>query len=124
VVSCPRPYIYGVRSLIGSSSSEPKLVHAQCLKLYSDSSLNVTDALRTNIGLQGLPYEIDTIIGHRLHNGSVEFHVRWLGFDDAENTWEPFASLFRDAAATVRAYVADLSAADSAMLSAAEPQLR
>lgn len=35
-------------------------------------------------------YEVERILDHRLTtNGKTEYLVRWKGYDDSENTWEP-----------------------------------
>lgn len=32
---------------------------------------------------------METIIRRRIFNGRVEYYLKWKGFTDAENTWEP-----------------------------------
>jgi hypothetical protein len=39
---------------------------------------------------------VEDIVGHRgarHRRGSMQFHVKWLGYPDSENTWEPYANL-------------------------------
>ncbi|KAK3111555.1 hypothetical protein LTR53_013083, partial [Teratosphaeriaceae sp. CCFEE 6253] len=34
-------------------------------------------------------YEVERILDDGLINGQRHYHVKWKGFDDTENTWEP-----------------------------------
>jgi hypothetical protein len=38
-------------------------------------------------------YEVDAILTHRVRRGKVLYLVKWKGYDDTENTWEPVESL-------------------------------
>ena len=42
-------------------------------------------------------YEIDKLIDRKTVNGQDFYLVRWLGYDEDEDTWEPRTSLERDA---------------------------
>ena len=37
-----------------------------------------------------LEYEVEAIVGERNENGSTQYLVKWLGYDEDENTWEPY----------------------------------
>ena len=42
--------------------------------------------------LDNLPedvYEVEDVIGHRRYRGRVEYKIRWKGFSDKDDTWEP-----------------------------------
>jgi len=51
--------------------------------------------VRINTSQQASPefeqgeYEVEDILNQRIHNGRIEYLVKWKGYDDAENTWEP-----------------------------------
>lgn len=40
-------------------------------------------------------YFVDDIVGRRERKGKPEYMVKWKGYDQSENTWEPVAHLQR-----------------------------
>lgn len=38
------------------------------------------------------PFNIETIIGKRIHNKRVEWLIKWEGYDNDHNSWEPISS--------------------------------
>ncbi|POM68944.1 Hypothetical protein PHPALM_14828 [Phytophthora palmivora] len=82
-------------------------VHGSRLKHYSDATLDVTEELRQHIGNQGIVLGVRAIVQHRYHELAAEWqlYVAWRGLEDSENSWEPFASIYADVPALVRAYV-------------------
>ena len=38
-------------------------------------------------------YEVERIVDHRTESGVTLFRVHWLGYDDADDTWEPQKNL-------------------------------
>jgi len=38
-------------------------------------------------------YEVESILGKRLHYGKIKYLVKWKGYPDSENQWEPLANL-------------------------------
>jgi hypothetical protein len=41
----------------------------------------------------GPEYTVEAIIGHRKRQNKMEYKVKWEGYPDYENTWEPVANL-------------------------------
>jgi hypothetical protein len=41
-------------------------------------------------------YHVEDVIGHRLQDDEIFYLVRWEGFPDSENTWEPLEKLITD----------------------------
>ena len=41
-------------------------------------------------------FQIEKILGERSKKGHKEYHIKWVGYDDNENTWEPEANLIED----------------------------
>lgn len=50
-------------------------------------------------------YEINYIKDHRDHNGQRQYLVYWVGYSDADASWEFESSLLEDAPAAVKAYL-------------------
>jgi len=54
-------------------------------------------------------HEVQEIVAHRHVDGNIEYRIRWVGFDVADDTWEPRANLLGDVARLmVEQYTADI----------------
>jgi hypothetical protein len=38
-------------------------------------------------------FEVEKVLNSRLHRRKVQYLVKWVGYDDSENTWEPARNL-------------------------------
>jgi len=38
-------------------------------------------------------YEVEKILGKRKRQGGVEYLIKWAGYDNSQNTWEPEENL-------------------------------
>ena len=85
------------------------LRHAQMLKPYDDKELDVSTQLREQLQHDdGTSFKVQHIVSWRKqHRQQVELLVRWLGFDEATDSWQPFAGLAEDVPDIVRAYCVD-----------------
>ena len=117
ITAAPRPYIFVVTPLVGSCTAT-RTVHASRLKFYAHASLNVTEALLDNVAAQYKTFEVEAISQHRIRASTAEVLVKWLGFNETEGTWEPFATIQADVPAIAGAYLASLPPATAAKLRA------
>ena len=46
-----------------------------------------------NIEVDDEEYEVEKIIKKRIRNGKIEYLIKWSGYDDKDNTWEPVTNL-------------------------------
>jgi len=89
-------YIYEVQDLLTEQHS---LVHANRLKLYSDSHLNVTEELKDSIDHNNPRLNTVTkLLDLRFNQQSEQYEVQaqWRGFSYEEPTWEPFKIMQED----------------------------
>jgi hypothetical protein len=100
-------HVFDIQSLVDAADN--KTVHAQFLKLYADSSLEVTPQLVAFAAHSTGGNVIDTIIDHRQLHGQHEFLVQWKGEDAADATWEPAVHIYSDAPSVVKRYIKFIS---------------
>lgn len=41
----------------------------------------------------GVEFEVERVVGHRDVRGSRQYLVKWKGYGEFENSWEPAANL-------------------------------
>ncbi|KIW16430.1 hypothetical protein PV08_06482 [Exophiala spinifera] len=59
-------------------------------------------------------YVVEGIQGHRTRKGIVEYLIKWVGYDEAENTWEPQENLLPHARKVLQDYHDTIGGAPSA----------
>ena len=50
-------------------------------------------------------WEVESVIGRRVHRGRVEYLIRWKGCKEEDNTWEPTANLCDTASECCSCYI-------------------
>jgi hypothetical protein len=53
-------------------------------------------------------FEVEKIVGWRTEKNSIAFEVKWLGYENEDNTYEPFETLSHDVPAMVKDYLQSL----------------
>lgn len=98
VVTAEQKHVYSVQNIF---SGQVRDVHVARLRFYSDSELEITSGLKDvfqHSYTQGV-FEMEALINiGEAHDGSgYNIRVRWAGFGEDEDTWEPLKTLWDDA---------------------------
>lgn len=96
VVKAVSDLVYECEDLVNGDIQE---VHANRLKLYCDSTLNVSQDLLDTIDHNEVHYNIvEHLLDLRFNadTGIYEIQVQWRGFEEEEPTWEPVNVLQED----------------------------
>lgn len=46
-------------------------------------------SVKSKTDLEEEEYVVEKVVGKRIKDGSVQYRLKWKGYSDAENTWEP-----------------------------------
>lgn len=93
-------------------SGKRKTVHCTRIKYYHDASLGVTEELKSHLQYQGSTlFVIARLLELREVRGQVQVVVKWMGFDEGENTWEPVTTILEDAPDLLREFLEITSSA-------------
>ena len=99
VVDSDNSHVYKVRLLDGSNLE--MIVHASRLQFYHEADLNVTADLVARAKKFRL-FEVEEIRSLSMRDGGFWCVVKWLGFEEEDNTEEPLANLYKDVPALVK----------------------
>jgi Chromo (CHRromatin Organisation MOdifier) domain len=104
-------YVYIIQHLI---TNETREVHCTRLRFYHDASLEITEEIQSHINTQGMIYHVNSIVGVRYNpsNKKWEVLVKWQGFQNIEDTWEPFVPILEDVPEKVIEYLQKYSEED------------
>jgi hypothetical protein len=97
-------WVYEVEDLI---TQKKEKVHAERLKFYSESDLEVTEELRNQIAHNDEKFEIDEILDIKYEEqyGRYMILIRWKNFGDDENTWEFIDEVWETTREVVKNYL-------------------
>ena len=93
IVDCVSDHIFVIENLITFDRFE---CHAQRLRFYCDSALNVTQHLRDQIAFDDSGYEVENILDTRLFGKIWKLLIRWRGLSADYDSWESLSSLKKD----------------------------
>ena len=83
-------YVFDVADII---TQETRTVHGERMKLYADSSLDITEAIKLQKSFDDESFIIEKILDVK----DDKCLIKWLGFTDVENSWEPMHVILSDA---------------------------
>eukprot|EP00924_Labyrinthula_sp_SR-Ha-C_P010395 snap_masked-scaffold_23-processed-gene-5.50-mRNA-1 protein AED:0.52 eAED:0.53 QI:0/0/0/1/1/1/2/0/858 len=98
--------VYLVESLLGKT----RTVHSSRIWFYSHTRPIGSKKLKALFVHNFKQLEIESIVGCRLaaDNNSCEFKIRWLGFEQDQDTWEPAVTIYEDVPILVTSYVQNM----------------
>ncbi|KAH9084271.1 hypothetical protein LEN26_020966 [Aphanomyces euteiches] len=88
-------------------TKEQRDAHMSRLKMYAESSFEVTDEILEPVADQGILLKVARIESHKFDKTCDCYYmlVHWEGFEAIEASWEDVTQLLRDCPAVVHAYV-------------------
>jgi hypothetical protein len=97
-------WVYEVEDLITKKRDK---IHAERLKFYSESDLDVTEELRNQIAHNDEKFEIEEILDIKYEDQYDRYMIliRWKNFGDDENTWEFIEEIWETTRDVVRNYL-------------------
>ena len=93
---------FEIRDLV---TNQLRRVHAQHLRLYSDSQLEVSEQLLSHVAHAGRGDVIESIVDHYIDELQQVLLVHWEHQPDSARSWEPLSRIYKDAPAAVNKYV-------------------
>jgi hypothetical protein len=96
-----------IKNLLTNACRE---AHNSRLKLYAESSFEVSETMRELISEQGLLITIQEIAAIRYNStyAGWEVFVRWTGLEEVESTWEKLQDIYHDAPVVAKKFVATI----------------
>ena len=105
VVTTVSNHVYEIQHMI---KGDRHTVHASRLKFYHDSSLNTAPLQSFLASQQEFTYDVDSFTDLRKTGTQWQIKVKWAGFENAETTWEPFETIWKDVTKITYKYLATL----------------
>jgi hypothetical protein len=85
-------HVFKVESLDGTKQ---QIVHAQRIRFYCEKDYLSTEFQTYEIE-QSEKFDISELLEIKTTTSGYSIKVRWLGFEESDDTWEPIDSLFED----------------------------
>ena len=111
VVDTVNDQVFVVKGLM--ADDDEYHVHSSRLVFYAPKGMILNDVVMDMLAHDDGGREVEAIVGHRMTDGDIELHVKWLGFDIGDSdamSWEPAAELMIAARKPVRKYTKTLPA--------------
>jgi hypothetical protein len=98
-------WLYEIQDLL---TDKITTCHAARLQFYHDSSLAVTVELKDHVTHSRGNITYDKFIKYRLYELEWQLLVKWLGYDEGDNTWESLDSCYEHNPTMVKTYLKTL----------------
>ena len=70
------------------------IINVSWLRLYKEPTAGQRISPPEPVEVEGQPeYEVEEVLDSRLKKGKLEYLVKWSGYTDEYNTWEPVSNL-------------------------------
>ncbi|KAF0729041.1 hypothetical protein Ae201684_013340 [Aphanomyces euteiches] len=88
-------------------TKEQRDAHMSRLKMYAESSFEVTEEILEHVADQGILLKVEHIAAHKCDKNRDCYYmlVHWEGFESIEASWKEVTHLVRDCPVVVQAYV-------------------
>ena len=94
------PVNYRVTRRLENGIIETRLINVRRMKLYTEPSpLSIESQRLAAIPINEeedsdeMEFDVEEIRGKKIHEGIAYYLVKWAGYDENENTWEPVSNL-------------------------------
>jgi len=102
-------WLYEIQDLLTNTITT---CHAARLQFYHDSSLAITVELKDHVTHSRGNITYDKFINYRLYELEWQLLVKWLGYDEGDNTWESLDSCYEHNPTMVKTYLKTLPPTD------------
>jgi hypothetical protein len=102
VISCPSSHLVEVENLLDGKT---EVVHVSRAIQFNNRLLNTEAILREQNGYLAEGFEVEAVIDHRQQGNEWEVLIKWRGFENEDNTWEPIGNIIDVDMNIVRKYV-------------------
>ncbi len=93
-------YIFHVKDIVDESKT--LLVHGSRMRLYHESLLDVTEKMKVQKSFDDESFIIEKVLEQK----DNKVLIKWKGFSEKENTWEPIEVIQKDAPALWKEFLA------------------
>jgi len=106
ILSSRNGYVFKVADIV---TQETRIVHGERMKLYADSSLDVTEPIKLQKSFDDESFIIEKVLDVK----DDCCFIKWLGFTEAENSWEPLEVILSDAPLLLKQHQESVSIRDA-----------
>jgi hypothetical protein len=103
IVQADSHYVFKVKDIV---NDDEIVVHGERMRLYAHEDLKITTEIKLQKTYDDESFIIEKCLNQRVTARGVEIFIKWRGFDEIENTWEPIAIIENDAPQLLQEFLA------------------